>query len=71
MCLLDLLKLNDHTDYVILQILTDWHLVGILLAVAGIDVFILFLGDVIPPLRDSVPQEQDAENPQTINVNKI
>lgn len=49
------------------KILTDWHLVGILLAVTGIDVFILFLGDIIPPLRDSVPQEIDSENPQAIS----
>ena len=39
-----------------------------MLAVTGIDVFILFLGAVIPPLRDSVPQERDSESPQTINV---
>ena len=56
--------------FVFLQILTDWHLIGILLAVAGIDAFLLFLGDIIPPLRDNISQELDTESPQTINVMK-
>ena len=41
------------------------------MAVTGIDVFLLFLGEAIPPLRDHVSIERDMENLQGISVNKL
>ena len=52
------------------QILNDWHLIGIVLALSGIVTCLLLLGEAIPYLRDSVTEEQDTENPHGINVRK-
>ena len=52
------------------QILNDWHLIGIVLALSGIVTCLLLLGEAIPYLRDDVTTEQDAENPHGINVRK-
>ena len=50
------------------QILTDWHLIGAVFALTGIVVFLLFLGDVIPPLRNDVFRDTDMEDSTGIDV---
>ena len=65
-----LYNLTYRTDFLALQILTDWHLIGIVLAVTGIDIILLSVGKIIPILRDRVSLEQDTENPQALSVNK-
>ena len=68
-----LYNLTYHTAFLLdlpLQILTDWHLIGIMLAVTGVDVILLSVGEIITYLRDHVSLEQDIENPQAISVNK-
>ena len=56
-------------DLITIQFLTDWHLIGISLAITGINIILLSVGKIIPILRDHVSLEWDAENPQAINVN--
>ena len=50
------------------QILTDWQLIGVVLAISGIVTCLLLLGEAIPYLRDSVVKEQDTEKPHGTNV---
>ena len=62
---LDLISCNTVT---LLQILTDWKLIIIVLVIVSVAVFLLLLGEVIPFLRRTVALMDDPEHGDGRNV---
>ena len=53
------------------QVLRDWHLLAVTVAVTGTSVFLLLLETAIPPLKGKVTQEVDQENPSGMTVSAL
>ena len=50
------------------QPIHDWHLIILVLALSGIQIFLLFLGSAVPLLQPKLHLIQNAENPVLIEV---
>lgn len=55
-------------NYVAIQILSDWNLIAIVLAIVGWTILLLLFGEAVPYLRGVVALVQDLEHPQERNV---
>eukprot|EP00731_Ephydatia_muelleri_P010455 Em0005g1041a len=49
----------------------DWHLIILVLTLSGVQMFLLFLGSVVPVLQPNLHLIQNAENPVLIETRKV
>ena len=53
------------------QVLRDWHLLAVTMAVTATSILLLLLETAIPPLKGKVTQEVDQEHPSGMTVSAL